>query len=728
VLLAYVANAGSNHVQVVDVASGATVRQIYTGTTPWRLVPSPGGRRLWVQHWSAATTAVVDLADHEITGTVGVRGPGAFTAAGDRFLSYHWPGSQLRAFDAATLEPLGEWSPGAAQVYDLAPSPDGERLYLARFDPMAEGGGERYAYLVVVPMKGDEPSPAPPSSITTGISPTEITPVPGHPFFLTADRGTDGVSLINELGDRRAVAACPAPRSVAVAPGGERLVVACWDSERSGRSRLVSFRADFTARPWPELERRAEVELRGGVVAVRFAPSVDRLFALDQPGRRLLELDPRGLAVRAEHATGDVPMDLVLADAEPAVRDRLAAAGPPPARRRLLEALGRLREGSEPFTGLSWVEVSAPAGPTPQGAEAAPVRRSRSLRPPARLRTEVADDQLRLAAGGWSFVIRRDGRFWRAPRQELASTVFAFPGLAPEEAVRHLAGDLPGSPFLRGGLAVDLGTEVEVDGRRYLVAGAADPEEPVSQLWLDVESGIPARLVERFPVFRQGHGERFGGAVETLFLDYAPASGVPVPRRLQRFLDGRPPQEVAVEEVAVDRDLAAESFDPARLAGVASAPAPSVVDPAPMPADAPGGAGDDLPGTAVPVLRTPYLRHPGAPHPPYNSNPPTSGPRVRGLAEWGVHDLPIPLELQVHNLEHGGVIVQYNCPEPCPELVAKLRAVVERHDPAILAPYPLMEHPIALTAWGRIDLLDQFDEERIVRFLEAYAGEDHHPE
>jgi len=81
----------------------------------------------------------------------------------------------------------------------------------------------------------------------------------------------------------------------------------------------------------------------------------------------------------------------------------------------------------------------------------------------------------------------------------------------------------------------------------------------------------------------------------------------------------------------------------------------------------------------------------------------------------------------VHNLEDGGVVVQYSCPEGCEDLVAQLSAIVSRYDGGvILAPYPDMEPRIALTAWGRIDTFDKFDENRIVRFIRAFQGIDHH--
>lgn len=111
----------------------------------------------------------------------------------------------------------------------------------------------------------------------------------------------------------------------------------------------------------------------------------------------------------------------------------------------------------------------------------------------------------------------------------------------------------------------------------------------------------------------------------------------------------------------------------------------------------------------------------------YNSTPPTSGPHYESLARWGIHTDPIQNELQVHNLEDGGVMVQYNCPEGCPELVSRLAEIVERYgEQVILAPYPSMDARIALTAWQRLDILEEFDERRIVRFIEAYRGLDHH--
>jgi hypothetical protein len=135
----------------------------------------------------------------------------------------------------------------------------------------------------------------------------------------------------------------------------------------------------------------------------------------------------------------------------------------------------------------------------------------------------------------------------------------------------------------------------------------------------------------------------------------------------------------------------------------------------------------NLPGTYVPSLGNAHIQSASEPHQAYNSDPPTSGPHLPSIASWGIHTAPVAKELQVHNLEDGGVVVQYNCRQACPELVEQLGAVVRRYQTrVVLAPYPGMEKRIALTAWTRIDTFDEFDEKRIARFVDAYRGFDHH--
>jgi hypothetical protein len=66
--------------------------------------------------------------------------------------------------------------------------------------------------------------------------------------------------------------------------------------------------------------------------------------------------------------------------------------------------------------------------------------------------------------------------------------------------------------------------------------------------------------------------------------------------------------------------------------------------------------------------------------------------------------------------------------DACPDLVAKLKAIVSAYDhQVILAPYPGMKTRIALTTWTRLDASDDFDPRRGRSFITAYRGIDHHP-
>lgn len=127
----------------------------------------------------------------------------------------------------------------------------------------------------------------------------------------------------------------------------------------------------------------------------------------------------------------------------------------------------------------------------------------------------------------------------------------------------------------------------------------------------------------------------------------------------------------------------------------------------------------------------------------YNSIPPTSGPHYENLAAWGVQREQVRYEHLLHNLEDGGVVVYYQCPDGCPELVAELTAVIDPflasgrrvvlapNDPTWTigegyTPHRDMGAPIALTAWRRLLTLDEVDAEAIGAFIERYEGIDNH--
>jgi uncharacterized protein DUF3105 len=112
----------------------------------------------------------------------------------------------------------------------------------------------------------------------------------------------------------------------------------------------------------------------------------------------------------------------------------------------------------------------------------------------------------------------------------------------------------------------------------------------------------------------------------------------------------------------------------------------------------------------------------------YNSTPPTSGNHYPRPAQAGVYTEPIPNERQVHNLEHGHVMVQYR--DLTQDQILALEAIVQA-DPkmVVLAPYPDMQPRLALTAWGKIQTCDVWSDDALLvvkQFISKYR--DHGPE
>ena len=61
----------------------------------------------------------------------------------------------------------------------------------------------------------------------------------------------------------------------------------------------------------------------------------------------------------------------------------------------------------------------------------------------------------------------------------------------------------------------------------------------------------------------------------------------------------------------------------------------------------------------------------------YKYNPPSSGNHYPTPKDWGVYEETIPPGYWVHNLEHGGIVVLYDCPQACPEVTATVRQALQ---------------------------------------------------
>jgi hypothetical protein len=133
-----------------------------------------------------------------------------------------------------------------------------------------------------------------------------------------------------------------------------------------------------------------------------------------------------------------------------------------------------------------------------------------------------------------------------------------------------------------------------------------------------------------------------------------------------------------------------------------------------------------LPGEPVDIIDSPHISQAAADAVEYSSLPPTSGPHFPFTIATGVYDQPVAEGLFVHAMEHGHVVIHYPPDAPRPEVDALTRVAKRYGDDVILAPYPPLDAGIALTAWGRIDHLDRYDEPRITEFAEQLAGRYNH--
>jgi hypothetical protein len=107
----------------------------------------------------------------------------------------------------------------------------------------------------------------------------------------------------------------------------------------------------------------------------------------------------------------------------------------------------------------------------------------------------------------------------------------------------------------------------------------------------------------------------------------------------------------------------------------------------------------------------------------YAEYPPTGGDHSRCWWDWGVWTEEVPEERWVHNMEHGGVIFLYNCPEGCETEVATLVDAVGSNERVIVTPYSKMDVRFAAVAWEYRILSQCLDVSQMVGFYNAHFAQ-----
>lgn len=136
----------------------------------------------------------------------------------------------------------------------------------------------------------------------------------------------------------------------------------------------------------------------------------------------------------------------------------------------------------------------------------------------------------------------------------------------------------------------------------------------------------------------------------------------------------------------------------------------------------------------------------------YNSNPPTSGSHSVEWTKPGIYDEVIPDGKLIHSLEHGYIIVSYNCGNQegapatdeeneatasgeqgvtpldetaCTALKDTLTEIIQEKGMSrlIMVPRPTLDARIALTAWTWLHKMEQPDKTTIHRFIDAFRNQ-----
>jgi hypothetical protein len=118
----------------------------------------------------------------------------------------------------------------------------------------------------------------------------------------------------------------------------------------------------------------------------------------------------------------------------------------------------------------------------------------------------------------------------------------------------------------------------------------------------------------------------------------------------------------------------------------------------------------------------------GDPYQPWNSDPPTSGyhyGQPMQPAKAGFYDTALPDENMVHSLEHGYIILWYQCGQlsdaDCTAMKQGLKDVIQATGTykVVAMPREKMTVPVIAVSWGKMYKQSEFDKDKLIAFVKA---------
>jgi gliding motility-associated-like protein len=217
---AYITNAGSNTVSVINTATNVVTATLTVGTNPRGVTVSPDGSRAYVTNPADGTVSVINTATNTVISTISVASGATFLIG----LSINPDGSKLYVADSgsnsvyvvntATNIVVAKVAVGIAPTA-LCISPDGSTLYVTNYNSNTVSVINTATNTLV-------------ANISAGSNPYGVCISPNGNLLYIANYGSNTVSVINTTTNTLVsdVSVGSNPVGVSVSPDGGRLYVA----------------------------------------------------------------------------------------------------------------------------------------------------------------------------------------------------------------------------------------------------------------------------------------------------------------------------------------------------------------------------------------------------------------------------------------------------------------------------------------------------------------------
>jgi YVTN family beta-propeller protein len=334
---AYVANAGSGTVSVINVATNSAAKSIPVGAGPRQVAITPNGRFAYVTNETDGTVSVIDTASNTVLGAPVGLGPGsrprgiAIAPDGDTAWVADFGSNAVSVINTATNTVLGAPIEVGKEPDGIAISPDGEAALVAQ-----KGGEVSILSTATRALIGKVSDPLGPAQIAVG-------PRGGRAFVTNSNASS--VTAFNPVNGQVA----GAPISVGAQPSGIAV----------GPSGALAYAAGFgdgTLTPINTATDAPDKVITGfnGPEGAAVSPSGSQLYLANSPGGVVTVLNTLTNVLSASIPVGKEPAGVAFAPDQPPAASLLLTPQKPIAGRKLTLRAGASNDPDGTIATYAW--------------------------------------------------------------------------------------------------------------------------------------------------------------------------------------------------------------------------------------------------------------------------------------------------------------------------------------------------------------------------------------